>query len=281
MSQGTKAEPLTRREFLRTLKVLGAGALALGWGLAPRPLRGRSDTRLRVAVYAGPGTWPEGRQAIHQFVRSLGGESREVSPWDVDRWDPDPGRSRYQAIWVPGGWAYDYKRWIGAEGKRRLRAFVAAGGLYIGSCAGAYFASDFIVWEGERYEYDLDLFRGSSEGPIPQVAPWPRWTLTPVWGEGAEEPLPMLYYGGQIFRTEVLEREVRVIARWGEEAGPQAGEPAGIVVRYGEGRVLLLGPHPEIGYDFDRRRWDVRGGNGAQWAWLGSQLEALCEQACA
>lgn len=278
----------TRREFLRTLKTLGIGVLALGWQpLLPRVPAGpvQEGNTPKVAVYAGPGTWHEGRQATHQFLRFLGWKSQEIGPWDVNHWNPDPNEAKYQVIWVPGGWAYDYKRWISAEGKRRLREFVSRGGLYIGICAGAYFASDFIVWEGVRYEYDLDLFHGSSEGPIPDIAPWPQWTLTPVWAEGASEPLLMLYYGGQVFRPSSkrieAQQEVHIVARWGSGAGTQEGEPAGIVVHYGEGCVLLLGPHPEIGYNFDRKSWDIRGENGAQWAWLASQIETLCKAECA
>lgn len=267
----------TRREFLRVLgaAVLGGLASACGSGL-----RGASQGLPKIAVYAGPGTWPEGRKAIRRFLRSLGWESREVGLRDLHRWNPDPEESGYRALWVPGGWAYDYKRGVSAEGKQRLRMFVARGGCYIGSCAGAYFASDSILWEGERYEYDLDLFFGVSEGPIPEIAPWPRWRLTPVQVEGGSEPLSMLYYGGQVFRLEgaaARGQEVQVIARWGREAGPKEGDPAGIRIRYGKGSALLLGPHPEIGYDPIGARWDVHGGSGAQWAWLRDQIEELFE----
>ncbi len=269
---------MTRREFLQRSAVLSMGLGLALWGVPARAGAGAGTRagRVRVALYAGPGTWLEGREAIHNFLRFLGWEGQEVSPSEVVRWDADPEGVGYSAIWVPGGWAYDYRRALGEAGQRRLRAFIASGGLYIGSCAGAYFASDFILWEGRRYEYDLDLFAGSSQGPIPSIAPWPRWALTPVWGEGNSFPLSMIYYGGQVFRPILPSpQEVRVVARWGEEAGPQAGKPAGIVIRYGRGYVLLLGPHPEIGYDFARQRWDREGGHGAQWAWLQAQLEAL------
>ena len=265
----------TRREFLRALGAAALGALAPAYGSG---FRVASQGTPKIAVYAGPGTWPEGREAIHRFLRSLGWESREVGARDIHRWNPD--ESAYQALWVPGGWAYDYKRGISAEGKQRLRTFVARGGRYIGSCAGAYFASDSILWEGERYEYDLDLFLGVSEGPIPEIAPWPRWTLTLVQVEGGSEPLSMLYYGGQVFRLEgavARGQEAQVVARWGRGSGLGEGEPAGIRIRYGEGSALLLGPHPEIGYDPIRARWDVRGGSGAQWPWLRAQIENLLE----
>lgn len=259
----------TRRDFLKLLGVLAGVATA---GRAQAPI---------VGLYAGPGTWREGRAAIRNFLSSLGLRWEELSPWAVDHLDP----RRYRVLWFPGGWAEDYKQWISAEGVKRIREFVAQGGSYMGSCAGAYFASDFIIWEGERYEYDLDLFAGFSRGPISAIALWPQWALTPVVLEaghpinaGAFDTLEMLYYGGQVFvALKSQEQGVAVAGSWGASAGEDgAGRPAIITLQYQEGKVLLFGPHPEIGYDFSRRVWDLQGGHGAQWPWLSLILKRWC-----
>ncbi|MBQ9137969.1 MAG: hypothetical protein IJX65_04975 [Alistipes sp.] len=53
---------------------------------------------------------------------------------------PD-GAPRFRAIYVNGGSAAKHARTLTAEGRERIRQFVAAGGSYIGTCAGAFLAS--------------------------------------------------------------------------------------------------------------------------------------------
>ena len=42
---------------------------------------------------------------------------------------------------MPGGNAYTYTQHLGTEGQSKLREFVAQGGLYVGTCAGWFYAS--------------------------------------------------------------------------------------------------------------------------------------------
>ena len=53
---------------------------------------------------------------------------------------PD-GAPRYRAIYVNGGSAGKHAVSLTAKGRESIQAFVAAGGSYVGTCAGAYFAS--------------------------------------------------------------------------------------------------------------------------------------------
>ena len=53
---------------------------------------------------------------------------------------PD-GAPRYRMIYVNGGKSGAHGRSLGKEGRERLREYVAAGGSYVGTCAGAYFGS--------------------------------------------------------------------------------------------------------------------------------------------
>jgi len=53
---------------------------------------------------------------------------------------PD-GAPRYRMIYVNGGRAASHGRSMTPEGKAQMRRYVAAGGGYVGTCAGAYLAS--------------------------------------------------------------------------------------------------------------------------------------------
>jgi len=224
------------------------------------------STALPVGIYAGPSTWIEGRQALQHFLAHLGLAWQEFTAEELDR---ENLSSRFRALWFPGGWGGDYQALISRLGKQRIREFIAAGGAYFGSSAGAYFACDYVVWQGNRYEYDLDLFNGYAEGPLDEIAPWPQWTFTPVRLDTAHPAnekmplvLPMLFFGEPDFHPSTGQA-MEVLGRWA-----LTGTPGLISFSYGKGTVVLLGPHPEIGYDHDSRNWDVNGGHGAQWAWL-------------
>lgn len=53
---------------------------------------------------------------------------------------PD-GAPRYRMIYVNGGRAASHGRSMTPEGKQQMRRYIAAGGGYVGTCAGAYLAS--------------------------------------------------------------------------------------------------------------------------------------------
>jgi len=48
-----------------------------------------------------------------------------------------------------------------------------------------------------------------------------------------------------------------------------------IAFNLGSGRVLLSGPHPELGYNPAAERIETEGNSGAQWPWLYAALQWL------
>ena len=65
---------------------------------------------------------------------------------------PD-GAPRYRILFVCGGKATKHSNSLGVECRERMKDFVAAGGSYVGTCAGAFFASS-------SNEYYLHLWPG-------------------------------------------------------------------------------------------------------------------------
>ena len=64
---------------------------------------------------------------------------------------PD-GAPRYRMIYVNGGKSGAHARSLGEEGRQRIKEYIAAGGSYVGTCAGAYIASSgSIRSKGLRY----------------------------------------------------------------------------------------------------------------------------------
>ncbi len=212
----------------------------------------------RVGIYAGEGSWGENIRAIAQFF----------DHYDIphDRFSEDEMHTlaeRFDAIWFPGGFSAEYRAAIDDEAS--LRDFVAGGGVFFGSCAGAYYAAATTVWDGSEREQSLALFPGKAVGPVAALGPW--GSTTPVRSEGPasnferdDDTLDMYYMDGPYL---VPDEEITILARY-EETGEIAVAAAG----HGDGRVVLIGPHPEMGYDHQQNVFDLEGGSGAQWPWL-------------
>ncbi len=159
---------------------------------------------------------------------------------------PGGDLSRYSAMVLPGGFAYPgYTHLITEEAKGRIRQFVADGGVYMGICAGAFFASRDIRWHGVPYGpeagYSLNLFDGTAAGPIAQLADYPEWAPTVLASEGPEHPV--WYAAGPWLESE--DPAVKTVATYSAPGLPQQGAPAVVTAPFGDGHVVLWGPHPE------------------------------------
>ncbi len=165
----------------------------------------------------------------------------------------DKDISRFDLLYFPGGSSDPFKADISAEGKDKIRQLVESGGCFVGTCAGALFAAERAVWEGEGEAGEtLALFPGTVDGPIPEIYAHPGYGMCQVNLEphsitdGIQEPIQILYYNGPFFRPKPS-AQVAVIGRY------QIGnEPALVASEYGQGRVFLTGPHPEWEEDDDR-----------------------------
>lgn len=188
----------------------------------------------------------------------------------------------YDVICFPGGWAGTYINVINRGGINNIRDSVRNGTSYIGICAGAYFASDKVVFENITYEYPLKLFDGVSYGPLPTIASWSNYTMTTLYinksnpiniYEPSEEY--MLYYGGPCFQP-YNNTDIDVIATWRD----YYDEPAIISFKYGQGNVILFGSHPEIEEDSIRdgsNFADIFNDNGSDWYLLWVVLDYLID----
>ncbi len=239
-----------------------------------------SSTGPQVAIYTGPGVWDEGVIALENFLDFKGLDWEEVNAWDVNRKDLS---ALYDAIIIPGGWAVSYKRYISDSGIQHIKELVNNGGAYIGICAGAYYAADKVAWEGRTYDYPLDLFNGTAYGSLDSIIPWDGYTMTilnmnlddsiNIYEPATED---MLFFGGPALYPNEGEN-VDVVARW----AAHNNDPAIVKFNYNQGRVLLLGPHPEIEEDSDRDGTDFADefeDNGSDWPFLWAAMDWVLQQ---
>lgn len=216
------------------------------------------------------GVWNDDVTAVAHMLSSFGLSSREIGFDELNN-PKFPLSGVYRALVVPGGWAAWYNYWINKAGKDKIREFVRDGGGYVGICAGAFFAVDKIVWAGVEYDnragynayfqmtgYDLDLFPGTAIGPIAAIADWyikpkdmTQIELAPdrkalAGYPGKELGEIHLYWGGPYFEF-IPDGSETVEARYAVN-----GQPAIVSRKFGKGRLVLLGTHPEIEENSDR-----------------------------
>ncbi len=198
-----------------------------------------------IAIFSGDGTWNDGIIAIESFLDYYNYSHKRIYENEFISLEK---LKQYDAIIIPGGYAYNYTVGLKKIGIDNLRKYVSEGGSYIGICAGAYFASKTVEWEGGRYPYSLSLFDGTASGAIDKIAEWDNYDMTDISinqnssiNFQEHSKYRVLYYGGPIFYAN-QGFEYNTIATW--DAADNL--PAIINFNYKQGRVLLIGPHLEI-----------------------------------
>ena len=179
------------------------------------------------------------------------------------RWDEinsgDLTVANFAAVSFPGGYAYGYRQEITSYGEQAIRSFASAGGGVMGTCAGSFYLSDRIVWEGITYNYPVNLFLGQDIGPLPD-SDYPNYELMLVDVDdaiiGNLGDQYQTYYGGG-YKTNLSASNATTVVTY-EYGGTYDGTPNAIRFTYGNGHVLLIGTHPEsrAGSNEDWIYWD-------------------------
>ncbi|MDO4435003.1 MAG: BPL-N domain-containing protein [Cardiobacteriaceae bacterium] len=146
---------------------------------------------------------------------------------------------------IGGGADLPYCRRLHGKGTEAIKRFVANGGIYLGICAGAYFACQQVDFRGEGYRIygsrELGFFTGIARGSWKALAGGRLYDLTA--NSRSELVLPefpehrVVYHGGCAF----IGQAERVVARYPHHQGMAAI----IAGQYGKGAYLLSGVHFE------------------------------------
>lgn len=234
----------------------------------PKPVR---DLPV-IGIYNGKGSWDVNVEAFKRFFDFYQFEWALFDENDAVTMDLT---AHFDLIWFPGGFAAEYKNYINDH--TNIRDFIEQGGMFAGSCAGAYYAADILRWLGEDHEYPLKLFNGKAVGPLAGQIAWgeiSEFNLAEDIPANAEyrSDLPIFYFDGPFFSPYDNE-DITVIAYYEVNS-----EPAVVAGRFGEGTFILFGPHPELGgYSPASPDFNLDGEEGAQWPWLFSVLVWFAE----
>jgi glutamine amidotransferase-like uncharacterized protein len=203
------------------------------------PTESRPDS-VRAAIYAGTGTWDESITAVESMFQWMGAKTERLGAYSINEGDFDD----FDILLIPGGDMYQYDQDITSQGDENIREFIRSGGCYIGICGGAFFASQEVIWRGEKLLMSpLELFPGNAEGPINEIVPFPDYRMTTVEILALDHPITqsspdtmlMLYYWGPV----LVPQEGMDVSLIGKYRGVET--PMIVAFDYGVGRVFLVG----------------------------------------
>jgi len=166
----------------------------------------------------------------------------------------------YHVVIFTGGRGSIQGRLLGEEGRQVVRDFLAAGGGYVGVCAGSYLA---IQGRDEFHKIEIVAARNLSGDS------WWRGVGTvrvrEVGGRGVHQ---LFYANGPIFepfRVRGLEpyRPLAIfqsdlfLPEQGTQAGEMPGTPAILASSYRGGRIILFSPNPVLAAQGEETRDDM------------------------
>ena len=190
-----------------------------------------------IGLFSGRGTWDEGLEFLRNVIVNAGFQYREIDMNSINE-------NQLEGCWlliIPGGRAYWYAQDINDNGVSNIRNRVNEGMAYLGICAGAYFATENVIWNGNQIDYPLKIYKGTAVGPLYEIDPERDGVTTevniyshPLNGQHTGL-MEMYYYDGPKFLSSDYLATYSVIQ-----------EPAIVFSYYGKGMVLLSGVHPEV-----------------------------------
>lgn len=230
-------------------------------GLSALPPRGDAQTilpgsqgRLKVAVFSDPDGGSTASDCIQSTVSILGTNGFDVSTITAAAIRAG-GLKAYDVVMFPGGSGTGQAAALHQDGCAQVAQFVAKGGGYVGTCAGAYLAAAGYNTETSWLEIVnariLDIKhwdRGTGDVQVHIVKPAnailagvPEYVTVhylngPLLGPGSATNLPT-YETGAVFSGDVHAHG---------PAGVMPGTAAMTTSTYQSGRCVLFSFHPEL-----------------------------------
>lgn len=174
-------------------------------------------------------------------------------------------------IAIGGGRDSAYHALLQGVGNQKIRRFVKNGGLYVGICAGAYYASSSFVFAEPRIcaTRQLRFFKGQSVGP--HIGSFGTATACKTFVKEGDRVLRLFYHAGGCFQDAQEQKNVTVHA-WYDQMHQF---PSVIECKVGKGRALISGVHfeydPELMHDLDLKLIaKLKNDNAARLDWIKS-----------
>ncbi|KAE9542201.1 biotin--protein ligase [Ursidibacter maritimus] len=199
-----------------------------------------------VYIYSDEGTSEVGVKSLQLAIpQKLGYSAHLIKAEQLIQ----QGLEDAAAFIIPGGADLPYCAKLNGVGNQLIRAFIEKGGLYIGICAGAYYACKQLEFIGQDYKVfgdrELSLFNGVAIGSLPDLTQQHYYDESVTSKAMVEITLanqqskPFYYHGGATF-VAPSDSTHQVLGYYSQQ------RPAIIYGTLGKGHYLLSGVHFEL-----------------------------------
>jgi len=216
-----------------------------------------------VYIYAGPGSTKTCLEQAEHTLESMLKPYYRIERIYAEQILNDPWEKNAALLVIAGGEDIPYAKALNGIGNQKIRSYVENGGSFLGICAGAYYAGDFVEFAkgtelevlGER---ELAFFPGTVRGPnlAPYVYRSERGALAAhiLWKDALkfpqDTPFTVYYNGGGYFVDAESKNNVHVLATY-----DTPDRPAAIVeCEIGSGKAILSSVH----FEFDPALFDPK-----------------------
>lgn len=241
----------------------------------PSTFLATSGTGLTAAIYNDLGVWSTGYEHLKMFLSENGYSYVSISAAKIlggylEQQQPD-------VLIMPGGSSWKYLEKLGINGASKIRAFIDAGGGYVGICAGAFYAVSLREGGHATGPYGIGLLEGTAyDGTALGTAPFKDGMLDfDMFGQNTPATQRMVLLGGPSFRYSDDEAGLKQVVRVANFQ--KINEPAMITFNFGAGRVFLAGPHLEV--EENRTNWgSSRFDPESDWPLLDAMVKHVAER---
>ena len=198
-----------------------------------------------VALYKDKGVWAIGLNHTKKLLKKMKISYTTLNARDIQAGKLDS--KKFSMIVMPGGKSWIYLDDLKETGAKAIRDFVAGGGGYLGTCAGAFFATARRK-DSNRNDipYGIGLLEGTAyDGTSLGTAPFRSGSIDITYHLKNFKPnFKVLLLGGPALlytAEEAAAKNIQELATF-----PGFNKPAMITFNYGQSRVSLSGPHGEV-----------------------------------
>jgi len=223
-----------------------------------------ADERPHILLFTGDGARGPGISRLSTII------TQHCRLTTLDQIPNSLNLENFDLVLFPGGSSVKQYNGIGPDGITYVKDFVNSGGGYVGICAGAFLGSYNtgsatsglnllqVAWSRHKLFKDGEDLRGDIVLTLNDCAS--RWYIK---DEEFKDEVECHYHNGAIFPPYGLPKGVTILATIKEGTGGKSKaakmrRKATIISgKYGQGNVILCGPHPEQTIGLEDFTWKM------------------------